>query len=463
MTISPPLCVDVAYPDDLAAVFAGLAETSWSQWLDSSTLTPGQGRYSILVTEPRRRIWQLHGQVWVADEKREAQAATISLWEVLREALDGLALDAECPCPDLPFSGGVLGYLGYDFALSERGMDIADESLWPEAAFGVYDSALIVDHLLQRAWVFAPAKQMAGVRKQWELRLSAAEAAAPVPDFRVRGPVQTLWSAAQYAAAFQRVEAYIRAGDCYQINLAQPFTAVYSGSSWHLYRHLRAMNPAAFSAYLHFPWGSVLSFSPERLLQVQHGHMQVRPIKGTWPRGTDVLQDAQFAAELLGSAKDRAENVMIVDLLRNDLGKVAEIGSVRVTQLCSLESNAQVHHLVSVVEAQLLTGLDPLQALAACFPGGSITGAPKRRAMEIIAELEPATRGLYCGSIGYIDRTGKMDMNIAIRTMTTSQGELRFWAGGGIVADSRVDAEYQESLDKVALFLRELAALAGLA
>lgn len=463
MTISPPLCVDVAYPDDLAAVFAGLAETSWSQWLDSSIQTPGQGRYSILVTEPRRRIWQHRGQVWVAEGKGEAQAASVSLWEVLREALEALAVDAEHPCPDLPFAGGVLGYLGYDFALSEWGLEIPEETIWPEAAFGVYDSALIVDHLLQRAWVLAPAAQMPGVRIQWESRLSAAEEAASIPDFRVQGPVQAQWSAAQYRAAFQRVEAYIQAGDCYQINLAQPFTAAYSGSSWYLYQHLRAMNPAAFSAYLHFPWGSVLSFSPERLLQVEHGHMQVRPIKGTRPRATDALQDAQFAAELLDSAKDRAENVMIVDLLRNDLGKVAEIGSVRVSQLCGLESNAQVHHLVSVVEAQLRMSLDPLQALAACFPGGSITGAPKRRAMEIIAELEPATRGLYCGSIGYIDRTGKMDMNIAIRTITMSQGELCFWAGGGIVADSRVDAEYQESLDKVALFLRELAALAGLA
>ncbi|MBN2679493.1 aminodeoxychorismate synthase component I [Acidithiobacillus montserratensis] len=463
MTISPPLCVDVAYPVDLAAVFSSLAETSWSQWLDSSTQTPGQGRYSILVTEPRRRIWQYHGQVWVADGKSEAQAASASLWEVLRDAREGLAVDAEHSCPDLPFTGGVLGYLGYDFALSEWGLEIPEETLWPEAAFGVYDSALIVDHLLQRAWVLAPTAQMPGVRIQWESRLSAAEAVPRAADFRVQGPVQAQWSAAQYEAAFQRVKAYIQAGDCYQINLAQPFTAAYSGSSWYLYQHLRAMNPAAFSAYLRFPWGSVLSFSPERLLQIEHGHMQVRPIKGTRPRATDAFQDAHFAAELLSSAKDRAENVMIVDLLRNDLGKVAKIGSVRVTQLCGLESNAQVHHLVSVVEAELAPDLDPLKALAACFPGGSITGAPKRRAMEIIAELEPAKRGLYCGSIGYIDRTGKMDMNIAIRTITMSQGELCFWAGGGIVADSRVDAEYQESLDKVALFLRELAALAGLA
>ncbi|WP_414041933.1 aminodeoxychorismate synthase component I [Acidithiobacillus sp. M4-SHS-6] len=463
MTISPPVCVELACPEHLAAVFAGLAETPWSQWLDSSAQTLGQGRYSILVTEPRRRIWQHHGQIWVAEGKGEAQVSTSSLWELLREALDEQALQAEHPCPDLPFTGGVLGYLGYDFALAEWGLEIPDDAHWPEAAFGVYDSALMVDHVLQRAWVLAPEDQMAGVRLQWESRLSAAHEAPPEADFRVQGPVRALWSSAQYRAAFQRVEAYIQAGDCYQINLAQPFTATYKGSPWHLYAHLRALNPAAFSAYLRFPWGTALSFSPERLLQVRHGQMQVRPIKGTRPRSSDDLQDACFAEALLSSPKDHAENVMIVDLLRNDLGKVADIGSVQVIQLCGLESNAQVHHLVSVVEAQLRPGLDPLQALAACFPGGSITGAPKRRAMEIIAELEPAARGLYCGSIGYIDRRGNMDMNIAIRSITASQGELRFWAGGGIVADSRVDAEYQESLDKVALFHQELAAFAGLA
>ena len=205
----------------------------------------------------------------------------------------------------------------------------------------------------------------------------------------------------------------------------------------------------------------MLSFSPERLLRVQKERLQARPIKGTRPRLEDLQKDQQMAQALLASAKDRAENVMIVDLLRNDLGRVAAIGSVQVPQLCALESYAHVHHLVSVVEAQLASGQDALSALGACFPGGSITGAPKRRAMEVIAELEAGARGVYCGSVGYLDQRGELDMNIAIRTMTAVQGELRFWAGGGIVADSDPDAEYQETLDKVAVFHRELAALAG--
>ncbi|MBE7563364.1 aminodeoxychorismate synthase component I [Acidithiobacillus sp. HP-6] len=463
MTLSPLVCCALAYPDRLEKVFASLAETDWSQWLDSSARTPGQGRYSIMVTQPRRRIWQHQGQLWVADGNQPAQLSTSSLWQVLRESLANLPATQLPQDEDLPFSGGVLGYLAYDFALAEQGLAMPETTFWPEAAFGVYDTAFMVDHLESCSWLLAPEDQMASVRLQWEARLAAVQESALWPMSQTHGAVQAQWSPTQYDQAFRQVEAYIHAGDCYQINLAQKFSAAYSGSPWYLYQRMRSMNPAAFSAYLHFPWGSALSFSPERLLQVRQGQMQVRPIKGTRPRSADALQDAQLAEDLLSSPKDRAENVMIVDLLRNDLGKVAETGSVQVTQLCGLESNAQVHHLVSVVEAQLQDGLDPLHALAACFPGGSITGAPKRRAMEIIHELEAASRGLYCGSIGYIDRSGRMDMNIAIRTITASQGELQFWGGGGIVSDSVATAEYQESLDKVALFHRELAALAGLA
>ena len=452
-------CV-VPYPENVATVFAPLASTPWSFFLDSSATVSPQGRYSMLVTAPRQRLWQEAGRLWIADGDGPARRSALSLWEALRELVARLPDAASLPA-ELPFAGGALGYLAYDFGLAGQGIPQPPTQSLSEAAFGIYDTALLVDHHGRKAWLCAPEDRMVQALAEWQPRLARATVYSPDPSFQVRGPVQPLWNRSDYAAAFGQVQDYIRAGDCYQVNLAQPFAVPHAGSPWSLYQRLRTVNPAPFSAYLSLPQGAVLSFSPERLLRVQKDRLQVRPIKGTRPRLEDRQEDQRMAQALLASPKDRAENVMIVDLLRNDLGRVAATGSVQVPQLCALESYAHVHHLVSVVEARLAPGQDALSALGACFPGGSITGAPKRRAMEIIAELEAGARGLYCGSIGYLDQRGSLDMNIAIRSMTAVQGELRFWAGGGIVADSDPDAEYQETLDKVAVFHRELAALAG--
>ncbi len=450
----------VPYPENAATVFASLASTPWSFFLDSSATASPQGRYSMLVTAPRRRLWQEAGRLWIVDEDGPARRSALSLWEALRESMTRLPDAASLPA-ELPFAGGALGYLAYDFGLAGQGIPPPPAPSLPEAAFGIYDTTLLVDHHGRKAWLCAPEDRMVQALAEWQPRLACRKVYPHDPFFQVRGPVRQIWSRSEYAAAFARVYAYIQAGDCYQVNLAQPFVASYAGSPWSLYQRLRTVNPAPFSAYLSLPQGAVLSFSPERLLQVQKDRLQVRPIKGTRPRLKDRQDDQQMAQALLASPKDRAENLMIVDLLRNDLGRVAATGSVQVPQLCALESYAHVHHLVSVVEARLASGQDALSALEACFPGGSITGAPKRRAMEIIAELEAGARGLYCGSIGYLDQRGGLDMNIAIRSMTAVRGDLRFWAGGGIVADSDPDAEYQETLDKVAVFHRELAALAG--
>lgn len=457
-TSSPPTLTRCAipYPVDVATVFASLADTPWSFFLDSSAQSSAQGRYSIVVTAPRQCLWQEAGQVWVADGDGPARPSTQPLWAMLREAVDALPDISVCPI-ELPFLAGGLGYLTYDFGLAGQGVSAPAAQTLPEAAFGIYDTALLVDHHAREAWLCAPEDHITRRLAEWQPRLAGVAADPPGRVFQVRGPVRPTWSRAEYAAAFDSVQTYIRAGDCYQVNLAQPFTVPYSGSPWLLYQSLRAANPAPFSAYLSLPQGAVLSFSPERLLRVQDDRLQVRPIKGTRPRLEDPQEDLRMAQTLLRSPKDRAENVMIVDLLRNDLGRVAATGTVRVPQLCALESYAHVHHLVSVVEARLALGQDALHALDACFPGGSITGAPKRRSMEIIAELEAGPRGLYCGSIGYLDRRGGLDMNIAIRSMTAVQGELRFCAGGGVVADSDPAAEYQETLDKVAIFHTVLA------
>ncbi|QQD74188.1 aminodeoxychorismate synthase component I [Acidithiobacillus ferrivorans] len=453
-------CVVVPYPEHVATVFAPLASMPWSFFLDSGVTASPQGRYSMLVTAPRRRLWQEAGQLWIADGDSPARRSALSLWEALRESVTRLPDAASLPA-ELPFVGGALGYLAYDFGLAGQGISPPLTQSLLEAAFGIYDTVLLVDHHAREAWLCAPEDRMVQALAEWQPRLACETACSPDPPFQVQGPVRPLWSRGDYATAFGRVQDYIQAGDCYQVNLAQPFAVPYAGSPWSLYQRLRAVNPAPFSAYLSLPQGEVLSFSPERLLRVQQDRLQVRPIKGTRPRLEAPQEDQQIAQALLVSPKDRAENVMIVDLLRNDLGRVAATGSVQVPQLCALESYAHVHHLVSVVEAHLAPGRDALSALEACFPGGSITGAPKRRAMEIIAELEAGARGLYCGSIGYLDQRGGLDMNIAIRSMTAVQGDLRFWAGGGIVADSDLDAEYQETLDKVAVFHRELAAWAG--
>jgi para-aminobenzoate synthetase component 1 len=274
--------------------------------------------------------------------------------------------------------------------------------------------------------------------------------------FRITAPIASNLSREQYAAAFRRVLDYIRAGDCYQINLAQRFAAPATGDPWLAYQALRVLNPAPFAAYLNTPYGQVLSASPERFLKLAGRGVETRPIKGTRAREGHPRVDAERAAELKVSAKDRAENVMIVDLLRNDLSKNCELGTVKVPKLFDVESFATVHHLVSTVTGTLREGRDALDLLRGSFPGGSITGAPKLRAMQIIEELEPHRRGVYCGAIGYIGSDGDMDLNIAIRTLVYTGGTVRFWAGGGIVADSLVEAEYQESFDKAAAMLKLL-------
>jgi aminodeoxychorismate synthase component I len=240
------------------------------------------------------------------------------------------------------------------------------------------------------------------------------------------------------------------------VNLSQRFATPYAGDPLPLYYRLRETSPAPFAAFLRFDDVAVLSSSPERFLRIDGRHVQTRPIKGTRPRGGTPEQDRQLARDLWNSPKDRAELVMIVDLERNDLGRVCEYGTVEVTELVQMEAHPTVFHLVATIEGRLRSGASAADCLRACFPGGSITGAPKIRAMEIIEELEPSRRGIYTGAIGYIGWNGQADLNIAIRTMVQARGRLTFHVGGGIVADSVPEAEYQETLDKAQGMLRAL-------
>ena len=428
-------------------------------WLDSAAADDHE-RFDILVADPYVTLRTRGAVTEVATRGEPARESQRPPFELLREQLGDLGTAS----PGLPFSGGAVGYFGYDLGRRfERIPAIAAADIaMPDLAIGLYDWAVVVDHAARRTWLVGNGRD-ARTFAEWPrlvARLSAEPPPAPAP-FRVRTqPVSNLDRGA-YAAAFRAVQEHIRRGDCYQVNLTQRFVAEAEGDAWHAYVRLREINPAPFAAYLDLPDGKVVCSSPERFLRLRDGRVETKPIKGTRPRSKDPARDRALAEELRTSAKDRAENVMIVDLLRNDLGKCCVPGSVRASKLFDVESFASVHQLVSTVEGRLARGVHALDLVAACFPGGSITGAPKVAAMKIIEELEPQRRSVYCGSIGYIGFDGNMDTNIAIRTLVQQGGRVYTWAGGGVVADSNVDAEYQESLDKAAAMLAVMSGAAG--
>jgi para-aminobenzoate synthetase component 1 len=446
------LLTEIPYRPDSEALFDRLSCQPWAVFLDSGHPLGG-GRYDILAAHPYQTLTTRGGVTEIRAEGRSRWSPQ-DPFALLREALGEVAEEVA----GLPFCGGALGWFSYDLGrrlerLPARAKDL--EKL-PEMAIGLYDWALLVDHQQRRAVLLGQGR-CRHTRRHWRRLVRYFERPAPRrrrDPFRVTGAVRANLSQADYAKAFARIQRYIDAGDCYQVNFAQRFAASASGDAWPAYRQLRQLNPAPFAAFLNTPYGQVLSSSPERLLQLRGGYVQSQPIKGTRPRGETPEQDAALARALLGSAKDRAENLMIVDLLRNDIGRVCQPGSVRVPTLFAVESYATVHHLVSTVSGQLSSGGDAAGLLRACFPGGSITGAPKIRAMQIIEELEPQRRGVYCGAIGYIGFDGAMDVNIAIRTLVYNQGEIRCWAGGGIVHDSELRAEYGEIEHKAAAMLR---------
>ncbi len=349
------------------------------------------------------------------------------------------------PVPGLPpFQGGYAGFNSYDAGWPFQGSKqrASFKPLCPDMIFHRYDTVIGFDHLQERAFIFGPDH---AVLEKLLKRKPAATGSHVIEGW------QSNFTRPNYEAAIQRTVDYILAGDIFQANITQCFSAkIPQGfDAFSFYQTLRDKNPATFAAYCDFGEVKIASSSPERLVKMAGRHMQARPIKGTRKRNSDEARDAAVIAELQSSRKDRAENVMIVDLLRNDLSRVAKSGTVNVPMLCGLESYANVHHLVSVVEAEARDGVDAVDMLHAVFPGGSITGAPKIRAMEIIAELEQQARGLYCGSLGYFGFNGNADFNIAIRTAFFTNGKAYVQGGGGITARSHPAAEYDESLIKI--------------
>lgn len=443
------------YTSNAAAYYAAIADLPWAVWLDSG----GRGRYDILTAQPAVTLVTQGMQTLISDSAGE-HTSPDNPFALLAEHLNKKFEQI----PDIKFAGGALGYWGYDLARWQAQLPAlaADAEGLPEMAVGIYDWALQFDHREKTAQLISHNRypQTAQIIPQILERLHR-EINVPGNNFQVHGEVSSNFTRASYEKAFKAVQAYLHDGDCYQINLAQRFVARASGDAFTAYRTLRELSPAPYSAFLNLPHAQILCASPERFLQVLQGHVETRPIKGTRPSVADARQNALLLQDLKRNPKDRAENLMIVDLLRNDLGKNCVPGSVQVPSLFEVESYATVHHLVSTVTGELVAGRDALALLRDCFPGGSVTGAPKQRAMQIIEQLEPQRRGIYCGSIGYVGFDGNMDCNIAIRTLVYAGGEIRCWAGGGIVADSEVGAEYQETLDKAAAMLELLRRYGG--
>lgn len=414
--------------------------------LDAGRPTAQRGRYDLISA------WPLAELAPMPDETANA------FLQRLRQSLASLGACQPPADNPLPFVGGLIGYLSYDFGrrLEQLPAQAVDDLGLADARFGLYAWALITDHQQQRSQLMFHPRLAANERQRLSELFNTPTAPSP-QAFRLLEPFRSDISEAEYQQCFARIQAYIQAGDCYQVNFAQRFRAPYQGSPWTAYQALRQACPTPFSGYQALPQGgAIISLSPERFLRISAGQVETRPIKGTRPRHTDPQQDQAQADALLESRKDRAENLMIVDLLRNDLGRSCRLGSVRVPELFALETYPNVHHLVSAVTGELAADKDALDLIAGSFPGGSITGAPKIRAMQIIDELEPTRRALYCGSLLYLDVRGEMDSSIAIRSLLAKDGQISCWGGGGIVADSNGPAEYQESITKVRVLLETL-------
>lgn len=451
--------------------FFAFASLPGCHFLDSG----GDSGFSYIAVHPLHVISARNGVVCVDD-----QPIDTAPFAAIRKMLAKYQIPHDATLP--PFQGGLIGYFGYDLCqqLEKLPVPNADFLNIPDMLAGIYDVVIAFDLAARRMWIIAhglddQADTASDVRAQAQIfdierKLADVQGLGDCNDDRPlptapEAPAIALWQSnfdrAGYETAVGQVKDYIFAGDIFQANLSQCFSAEYEAGQladrFGLYRRLRRLSPAPFGAFLNFGDVAILSNSPERFLQVDEtGAVETKPIKGTRPRGKTPVEDATFAQDLLVSEKDRAENVMIVDLLRNDLSRVCKLHSVIADPICDLESFANVHHLVSTVKGQLEDNQTAIDLLMACFPGGSITGAPKIRAMEIITELEQTRRGAYCGAIGFIGFDGVMDTNIAIRTLAIHRGRVAFNAGGGIVADSDPAAEYDETLAKAAKLMAAL-------
>ena len=461
-------------------LFGLLADEPHSFFLDSGRDAPSPakrgfryaelGRYSFVGSRPFL-IFRSKGTSLELDWGDRVEQQAGNPFDVLREILN--RFQSSPPSGDLPFIGGV-GYLGYPLRcfIEELPTTTHDDLKLPDCYFAFYDAVVAFDRLSNQVYLCRSdagesytnrhQRHVERLRSilQSETHCSQHRCKVLRFDFShfTKYPIRSNFSKTDYLSTVQRAKAYIASGDIYQVNLSQRLSTSSDLPPVELYTRLRQSSPVPYGAYLHCGDFHILSASPERFLHFSPRcrTVETRPIKGTRPRGLTPELDRKLAAELLHSEKDLAELLMIVDLERNDLGRVCEIASIHVPERVALESYSNIHHLVATVRGTLRRDADRIDLLKSCFPGGSITGAPKIRAMELIDELEPTDRGVYTGAIGYFGFDGTMDLNIAIRTCILKEGRAYFHVGGGIVADSEPEAEYQETLDKASSWLAVL-------
>jgi len=435
----------------------------FSFFLDSG-MDPGKlGRYSFIGSSPFL-VLSSRGSEITLIQGTEKSNLSGNPFDVVNNFLQLYRLDSSSP--PAPFIGGAVGYFSYDLChfIERLPSTAVDDLKLPECYLGFYDLVLAFDNLQGKAYVISTGfpelretERMArAIKRLNEVKdkLADVSSSGTEPPFTpISFPMEQVTLAGgfthqEYVDAVEKARQYIIAGDIFEVNLSQRFEAKLTITPYELYRRLRQINPAPFACYLDFEEVSVVSASPERFLRVRGDWVETRPIKGTRPRGKTAVEDEVLANELMSSVKDRAENIMIVDLERNDLGRVCRFGTIKVTELAILETFPTVFHLTSTVEGKLREGKNCIDLLKATFPGGSITGAPKVRAMEIIDELEPTKRSVYTGNIGYLSFNGDLDLNIAIRTFLVKGRRAYFQVGGAVVYDSDPEAEYQETLDK---------------
>lgn len=428
-----------------------------SVFLDSAMTTGKLGRYSIIAWNPFMTFESKKNLIIIKED-----LMTLEYTGNTFDELNKLYLQYHTENQtEIPFIGGMIGYFGYDLChqIENIAITTTDDILLPDCHMGFYDGAVVYDHKLNEVWlVDSEVRENAEVRfNETEALLKQLQKPEIVLPVRDQAPVFTSnFEKEAYLKALTQVKNYIRSGDIYQANMTQRFTTTLEQKPIELYYKLRAVNPAPFAAFIPLEKGAIVSSSPERLVKLVDGNLETRPIKGTRPRGETPEKDAELKAELIASEKDRSELLMIVDLERNDLSKIAKTGTVKVPELMVCETYPTVFHLVSTVTAQLKDGLTPIDVVRATFPGGSITGAPKIRAMEVIDELEPTQRNVYTGSIGYIGFNGRTDLNIVIRTILCHHDQACFQAGGGIVWDSDEVSEYEETLHKAKAMMNAL-------
>ncbi len=414
------------------------------------------GRYDIITAGPELVTTVREGKILVRDPDKNCQyESDSSPFTTLDIQLHGITPLSES---NFPFTGGLAGYWGYELnAMLEPGRIPSRQSSIPDMIIGLYLWAVITDHQNQTCELFFHPDISESKKERVKAALNEKiNPAGSQSDFRLKEQFTPDTSRSRYNHSFEQILEWIHSGDCYQVNLTQRFSSTYQGNPLTAYRKLRELSPTPFAAYIDYPGARILSHSPERLLQSENGVIETKPIKGTRPRGNTMDADQALADELINSPKDRAENLMIVDLLRNDLGRNCRPGSIRVPVLFGLESYANVHHMVSTITGELAEQSNNIDLLRDAFPGGSVTGAPKIRSMEIIRELEPEARAVYCGAIGYISCNGNMDTNIPIRTLVADGKNIHTWGGGAIVADSDCNSEYEESLTKIRNLVRGL-------